>query len=92
MDILDASNRQWKNNPEPMIKEIARLAEMDRESARLALSGFTFPSALEQKSDAWLGGEVVDYSKELADFFVAEGQFPRALDSYDRFITTRFLR
>ncbi|MGD8348106.1 MAG: ABC transporter substrate-binding protein [Gammaproteobacteria bacterium] len=92
MDILDASNRQWKKNPGPMVREIARAAEMDRASARNALSGFTFPSALEQKSDAWLGGDVVDYSKELADFFVAEGQMPRALESYDRFITTRFLR
>ena len=92
MDILDASNRQWKKNPEPMIREIARVADMDRASARRALAGFTFPSALEQKSDAWLGGDVVDYSKELADFFVAEGQLPRALESYDRFITTRFLR
>ncbi|HKJ52459.1 MAG TPA: ABC transporter substrate-binding protein [Gammaproteobacteria bacterium] len=92
MDILDASNKQWKKNPEPMIKEIARVADMDRMSARRALAGFTFPSALEQKSDAWLGGDVVDYSKELADFFVAEGQLPRALESYDRFITTRFLR
>ena len=92
MDILDASNRQWRKNPEPMVKEIARVADMDRVSARRALAGFTFPSALEQKSDAWLGGDVVDYSKELADFFVAEGQLPRALENYDRFITTRFLR
>ena len=92
MDILDAANRQWKKNPEPMVKEIARVADMDRASARRTLSGFTFPSALDQKSDAWLGGDVVDYSKELADFFVTEGQLPRALESYDRFITTRFLR
>lgn len=92
MDILDASNRQWKMNPEPMLKAIARVADMDRTSAGRALERFAFPSALEQKSDAWLGGDVVDYSKELADFFVAEGQLQRALESYDRFITTRFLR
>ena len=92
MDILDASNRQWKTNPGPMLKSIARVADMDRASAGRALERFAFPPALEQKSDAWLGGDVVDYSKELADFFVAEGQLQRALESYDRFITTRFLR
>jgi taurine transport system substrate-binding protein len=92
MDILEASNRQWKANPQPMVRSIARVADMDRSSAVLALERFEFPSALEQKSDPWLGGDVVDYSKELADFFVAEGQLQRALESYDRFITTRFLR
>jgi ABC-type taurine transport system substrate-binding protein len=75
-----------------MLKSIARAADMDRVSTERALERFSFPSALEQKSDPWLGGGVVDYSKELADFFVAEGQLQRALESYDRFITTRFLR
>jgi taurine transport system substrate-binding protein len=92
MDILAAANRQWQMNPQPMLKSIARAADMDRDSAGRALGRFGFPSALEQKSDPWLGGDVVDYSKELADFFVAEGKLQRALESYDRFITTRFLR
>jgi len=92
MDIVEAANMQWRRNPQAMLKSIARAADMDRASARRALDGFNFPTALEQKSDAWLGGDVVDYSKDLADFFVDEGVLPKALDSYDRFITTRFLR
>jgi len=92
MDIVEACNKQWRRSPASMVKTIARAADMDQESTRRALINFNFPTALEQKSDAWLGGDVVDYSKDLADFFVDEGVLPKALDSYDRFITTRFLR
>ena len=92
MDIVEASNDQWKKNPQPMLRSIARAADMDRESAREALDGFSFPTAMEQKSDPWLGGQVADYSKELADFFVAHGQLSKSLENYQRFITTRFLR
>jgi taurine transport system substrate-binding protein len=92
MDIVEAANKQWKKNPQPMLKSIARAADMDRQSARDALERFSFPSALEQKSDAWLGGQVAEYSKDLAEFFVAHGQLSRSLEDYERFVTTRFLR
>ncbi len=92
MDIVEASNKQWEKNPRPMLKSIARAADMDRPSARRALDRFSFPSALEQKADAWLGGQVADYSKDLAAFFVAHGQLSRSLEDYERFVTTRFLR
>lgn len=92
MDIVKASNQQWEKNPQPMLRSIARAADMDRQSAREALAAFDFPSVQEQKSDAWLGGQIADYSKDLADFFVAHGQLPKSLENYERFITTRFLR
>ena len=57
-----------------------------------ALDGFLFPSAAEQKTEKWLGGMVPAYSKEIADFFVDQGKLGKALDNYERFITTRFLR
>jgi len=34
---------------------------------------------------------VSSYSGEIARFFVAQGQLERSLDSYDRFVTSRFL-
>ena len=92
MDIVAASNQQWETNSRVMLRSIARAADMDQESARRALQAFEFPSVEEQKSDPWLGGQVADYSKELADFFVAHGQLQRAQDNYERFVTTRFLR
>ncbi len=92
MDVIEASNEQWRYNPEPMRAAIARSAQMGEESASRRLEGFSFPVAEEQKSDAWMGAVVSVYSKDLADFFVAQGQLVKALDNYDRFIITRFLR
>jgi ABC-type taurine transport system substrate-binding protein len=45
----------------------------------------------EQKSGAWMGGSVSAYSADIARFFVSRGQFDKSLDSYDRFVITRFL-
>ncbi|MFT5219618.1 MAG: taurine transport system substrate-binding protein [Planctomycetota bacterium] len=92
MDVTEASNNQWRKNPEPMRATIARAAGMDQEGSDSTLERFTFPSAAEQKSAAWMGSIVPVYTKEVADFFVEQGQLDKALDSYDKFITTRFLR
>lgn len=92
MDVTEASNVQWRKNPEPMRSAIARAADMDIASSNQTLDMFSFPSAAEQKSKAWMGGTLPRYTKEIADFFVAQGRLGKALDNYDRFITTRFLR
>jgi len=94
MDVTEASNNQWKVNPNPMRAAIARAAGMDRAGSDTALAGFSFPSAIEQKSNHWMGKAVVDYTKEIADFFVAQERLPRALSrgDYNNHITTRFLR
>lgn len=92
IDVIEASNRQWMNNPGPMRTTIARAAQMDRESSNQALDGLSFPLAAEQKSAAWMGETVPRYTKEIADFFVAQGRLEKSLDSYEAHITTRFLR
>lgn len=89
--VVDAANRQWRANPQPMQRLIARAADMDRGSAAEALQRFHFPPADEQRTEAWMGGRVATYSAELARFFVANGQLEQSLDNYDRFIDTRFL-
>ena len=71
---------------------IARASQMGVESVSRRLEAFRFPAAEEQKTDAWMGQVVPAYSKGLADFLVAQGLLVKALDNYDRFITTRFLR
>jgi taurine transport system substrate-binding protein len=91
MEVTEAANRQWSVNPDPMLRLIARTAEMDRNSAKNTLRNFRFPLAAEQKSDAWIAGAVSAYSGDIARFFVARGQLEKSLDSYDRFVTTRFL-
>ncbi len=91
MDVSEASNLQWARTPDPMRITIAQAAEMNQKGSNRALEGFRFPTAKEQKSDAWMARRIPVYTKEIADFFVTQGQLEKALDNYDRFITTRFL-
>ena len=92
VDVTGASNQQWRQNPDPMRAAIARAARMKQEASDLALRGFRFPSAEEQKSIAWMGGLVATYTRDVADFFVGQGRLDKSLESYDSFITTEFLR
>jgi len=92
MDVIAATNEQWRKNPEPMRAAIARAAQMSTEASNRALAGFRFPGVDEQKSEAWMGRVLPAYSKQLADFLVAEGRLGEALDSYEPFFDTHFLR
>jgi len=92
MDVVEASNKQWHKNPDPMRAAIARSAGMDLEVSNRTLDNFSFPLAEQQKSATWMGGQISTYSKQLADFFVAQGQLDKSLESYAPYITTRFLR
>ena len=74
MDVIEATNQQWRKNPDPMRAAIARAANMAAEGSNQTLSGFSFPSAAEQKTEAWMGAQVANYSKEVADFFVTHGR------------------
>lgn len=92
MDVTEATNAQWRQNPDPMRASIARAADMNPMSATTVMQGFEFPSAEEQRSPAWLGEAVAEYARELAEFYVQQGGLPQALDDYAPYITTRFLR
>lgn len=92
IDVTEAANQQWMINPDAMRAVIARAAQMDRESSNQTLEGFSFPLVAEQKSDAWMAARVAAYTKEIADFFVVQGRLEKSLDSYEAYITTRFLR
>jgi taurine transport system substrate-binding protein len=92
MLVNEAANEQWHRNPKPMLRQIARAAQMDRGSASATLGEFRFPLAAVQKSEAWLGGQVQAYTAALAEFFVDFGQLDNKLDSYAPYITARFLR
>ena len=91
-DVTEASNKQWKKNPDAMQAAIARAAGLNPETTERVLQKLEFPPAEEQKSPAWMNGLVAAYTRDLADFFVEQGQLDKSLDSYDRYITTRFLR
>ena len=71
MEVTEATNRQWSVNPEPMLRSIARTAEMDRNSANNALHGFRFPLPMEQKTDAGMGAAASAYSVDISRFSVS---------------------
>lgn len=92
VDVTEASNKQWKKDPDAMQPAIAQSAGLNLQTAERVLRKLDFPPAAEQKSSAWMNGLVAAYTRDLADFFVEQGQLDKSLDSYDRYITTRFLR
>ena len=92
IDVTNASNEQWKLNPDPMRAAIARAAHMDPAAANQTMAGFQFPSASEQKSEAWLGQWMQQYTADMASFFVEHDQIDTALESYDSYFSNRFVR
>ena len=91
MAVTDEANAAYNANPGRHEETISRAAGMDLDATRTMLAMFTFPSASAQRSDAWMGGTVQAFTKEVADFFVQQGQLDRALDGYDFAIDASFL-
>ena len=91
MAVTDEANAAYSANPGQHEETIARAAGMDLDATRNMLAMFSFPSAEAQKSEAWMGGTVQAFTKEVADFFVEQGQLDRALESYDFAIDASFL-
>ena len=91
MEVTDKANAAYKENPEQYHETISKAAGMDLDSTQEMLGMFTFPSAEEQKSEAWMGGTVQEFTKQVADFFVEQGQLDRALDSYDHAVDPGYL-
>ena len=91
MAVTDQANAAFTDNPGPHEETISKAAGMDLDATRTMLAMFSFPSASAQKSEAWMGGTVQAFTKEVADFFVQQGQLDRALDSYDFAIDASFL-
>ena len=91
MAVTDEANAAYSANPGQHEETISRAAGMDLDATRSMLAMFSFPSAEAQKSEAWMGGTVQAFTKEVADFFVEQGQLDRALESYDFAIDASFL-
>ena len=92
IDVTDKANAAYAADMNAALPKIAKAAGMDKAGAEKLLSMFSFPSKADQASDAWLGGTVQKFSKSVADFFVAQKQMDKALDSYDAAITDKFVK
>ncbi|MEM8857123.1 MAG: ABC transporter substrate-binding protein [Chloroflexota bacterium] len=91
LQVTEDANAQFAKDPESMMATIAEAAGMDDEGTRSNLATFSFPTADEQLSAAWMGGTVQTFVKEVADFFVEQGELEAAQDDYGQFIDTSFL-
>ncbi len=92
MQITDEANKAYTADPDKYVATISKAAGMEMGATKDMLGMFTFPTAEEQASDAWLGGTVQDFTKQVADFFVAQGQLDKALDDYSGSIDASFLK
>ena len=91
MAVTDQANAAYNANPSRYEETISKAAGMDLAATQNMLGMFSFPSAADQKSGVWMGGTVQAFTKEVADFFVRQGQLDRALDSYGFAIDASFL-
>jgi len=91
MAVTEQANAAYTDNPGQHEETISKAAGMDLDATQTMLAMFSFPTASAQKSEAWMGGTVQAFTKEVADFFVQQGQLDRALDSYDFAIDPSFL-
>ena len=91
MEVTEKANAAYNENPEQYYETISKAAGMDLDATEEMLGMFSFPSAEEQKSEAWMGGAVQEFTKQVADFFVEQGQLDRALDSYDSAVDPGYL-
>ena len=91
LQVTEDANAAFAADNSAKLDVIAQAAGMDEESTAATLANFGFPTAEEQLSDAWLGGTVQNFMKEVADFFVLQGELDEALDSYDATVNTSFL-
>ena len=92
VDVTEKANAAYAADEKTALPRIARAAGMDEAGAAELISTSRFPSKAEQASQAWLGGTVQKFSKDVADFFVAQKQLDKALDSYDAAITDKFVK
>ena len=92
VDVTERANAAYAADRKAAMPRIARAAGMDLPAAEKLIATSYFPSKAEQASPAWLGGAVQTFVKDVADFFVAQKQMDRALDSYDAAITDEFVK
>ena len=91
LQVTEDANAAYAADPSAYEDVIAQAAGMDVESSNASLATFSFPTKDEQLSADWFGGTVQSFVKEVADFFVLQGELDAALDSYDGLIDTSFL-
>ncbi len=91
--VTAKANDKWNaSKSDAMLKMIAKESGMDLAGARSTISTMKFPSAKEQLSKAWLGGNAQTFMKGVAEVFVEAGSIDSALPSYANSVNTAPLK
>jgi taurine transport system substrate-binding protein len=80
--VTEDMNRRFESEREAMLPVISQAAGMDAGATAETLDAFGFPDMATQLSEDWMGGGLQSFLKEVADFFVEQGNIESALDSY----------
>lgn len=93
MQITEDANLAYNRYPERFYKVLSKASGMKMADTIGTLHKFKFLTRSEQLSNDWMLGGVQSFTKEVADFFVKEGQLPKALsmDDYAAKIDVNFL-
>ena len=93
MQITENANRAYNKMPSKYYDTLAKAAGMKKQATIDTLNKFTFLSKEQQLSKDWMHGGIADFTKEVADFFVAENEIPKALSKaqYAKTIDSSFL-
>jgi taurine transport system substrate-binding protein len=84
LGVTAAANDEWNaNHSDAMLKVIAKESGMDLSAAKGSIATMKFPSAKDQLSETWLGGNAQAFMKGVADVFVEAGSIDSALPNYD---------
>jgi len=89
LGVTAAANDKWNaGQSDEMLKVIAKESGMDLAGAKSAISTMKFPSAKDQLSKTWLGGNAQTFMKGVADVFVEAGSIDSALPDYQESVNT----
>ena len=83
MQITEDANKAYNANPSRYYKTLSKASGMSVDDTISTLKKFTFLTTDEQLGRAWLQGGIQQFAKEVADFYVAQGEIKKAKSYYD---------
>ena len=88
--VTDRATAYLDSDPEAAQPVIAQAAGLELKDSNIVLSLFDFYPRSEQLSETWMQGGVQSFLKEVADFFVTQGELDKALDDYSATVDAGF--
>ena len=90
LEVTDRATQHLADNPDEAQPVIAEAAGLELKESNIVLSLFDFYTRDEQLTERWMQGGVQTFVKEVADFFVEQGEIESALDDYSAAIDSSF--